>query len=192
MVAADPQNNFQLAIPQTADSEPRGGEDWSHRDAVDLQIFARRAAFAIARHQRDLHGLPVNGLPGLGPWIAGLQAESSTTTTVMVRHDQGQDLKVSLAAQDGRGWSVFDSGIRRTVHGMQIVGVDRILLRHEACTRSPGRREIGYCLFGEQLGRGHAVTDSWSSQAALAGLGPAWRFDFPLQGTLVPIAASSR
>ncbi len=192
MVAADPQNNFRLAIPQTADSEPRGGEDWSHRDAVDLRIFARRAAFAIAHHQRSLHGFPENGLPGLGPGIAGVQANSSTTTIVVVRHDQGRTLKASLAAQDGRGWSVFDSGIRRTVHGMQIVGVDRILLRHEACTRGPGRREIGYCLLGEQLGRGNAVTDGWSSQAALAGLGPEWRFDFPLQGTLIPMAALNR
>jgi hypothetical protein len=71
---------------------------------------------------------------------------------------------------------------------MQITGPDRLLLHHEAC--GVGRREIGYCLEGEQLGRGNAVMDDWSAHATLPpGLGAEWRLDMPLQATLLPVLA---
>jgi hypothetical protein len=73
-------------------------------------------------------------------------------------------------------------------------GGDRIVLRHEPCSGAPGRREVGYCLFGEQVGRGNAVTDDWASHGAPPrGLDPAaWRFDFPLQATLLPVPVLQR
>ena len=70
------------------------------------------------------------------------------------------------------------------------VGSDRILIRHEACSPGPHAREVGYCLLGEQVGRGNAITDDWSAQARPPpGLDHAWCFDFPLQATLVPVPA---
>ena len=190
-VAADPAQNFRLAVPQTADSEPRdNGRDWSHRDGGDLRGFARRAAFAIARHQRERHGLGAGDLPGPGPRLAGVSAEDARTTLVTIAHDRGRALKASRAAMDGRGWSVLDDGRGRAVQAMELRGADRIAPRHEPCTGAPERRAVGYCLFGEQLGRGNAVTDDWSARgtALPRGLDAAWRFDFPLQATLLPVA----
>ena len=189
-VAGDPRQNFRLAVPQTADSEGRdGGRDWSHRDADDLRLFARRAAYAVARHQRERHGLGAGDLPGPGPRIARAAAEDPRTTVVTVAHDRGRALKASRAALDGRGWSVFDEGRSRAVGAIELRGADRIALRHEACTGAPERREVGYCLHGEQLGRGNAVTDDWSARGQPPrGLDAAWRFDFPLQATLLPVA----
>jgi hypothetical protein len=64
------------------------------------------------------------------------------------------------------------------------------LIHHEPCIGGPQHRAVGYCLNGEQLGRGNAVTDDWSAHASLPhGLDEDWRFDFPLQATLVPILA---
>ena len=190
-VAADPGQNFRLAVPQTADSEGRdGGRDYSHRDAPDLRLFARRAAYAIARHGRERRGLGPGDLPGPGPRIADAWAEDARTTVAAVAHDRGRALKASRAALDGRGWSVFDEGRGRAVGAIELRGGDRVVLRHEACTGAPERREVGYCLFGEQLGRGNAVTDDWSARGAPPrGLDAAWRFDFPLQATLLPVAA---
>ena len=65
---------------------------------------------------------------------------------------------------DGRGWSVLDGGRSRAVAAMELRGGDRIVLRHEACTGPPDRREVAYCLHGEQLGRGNAVTDDWGAR----------------------------
>ena len=191
-VAADPAQNFRLAVPQTADSEGRdNGRDYSHRDADDLRAFARRAAYAIARHQRERRGLGAGDLPGPGPRVAGASAEDPRTTVVAVAHDRGRALKASRAALDGRGWSVLDEGRQRAVSAIELRGGDRIVLRHEACAGAPERREIGYCLFGEQVGRGNAVTDDWGArgQPLPRGLDAAWRFDFPLQATLLPVAA---
>jgi hypothetical protein len=190
-VEADPWQNFRLAVPQTADSEGRdGGRDWSHRDAEDLRAFARRAAYAIARDQRERYGLFSAGLPGPGPRVIRASAQDPETTVVTVVHDQGRHLKASHAALDGRGWSVLDEGRRRAVAAIELRGSDRIVVRHEPCAGPPERREVGYCLFGEQLGRGNAVTDDWGSRGQpLRGLDAAWRFDFPLQATLLPVAA---
>ncbi len=188
-VAADPRQAFRLAVPQTADSEPRGGTDWSHRDAADLRAFARRAAYAIARDLRERRGLPAGDLPGPGPRLGGARAAGPEATVVAVAHDRGRALKASRAALDGRGWSVFDEGgARRAVAALEVAGPDRLLLRHAPCTGAPGRRAVGYCLFGQQLGRGNAVTDDWATRGAPpAGLGAAWRFDLPLQATLLPV-----
>ena len=72
---------------------------------------------------------------------------------------------------------------------MELRGADRIALRHEACTGAPERREVGYCLLGEQLGRGNAVSDDWSARGQPPrGLDATWRFDFPLGATLLPVA----
>jgi hypothetical protein len=196
-VAADPGQNFRLAVPQTADSEGRdGGRDWSHRDAPDLRAFARRAAYAIARHQRERRGLGPGDLPGPGPRVAEAWAEDARTTVVAVAHDRGRALKASRAALDGRGWSVLDDGQPRAVNAIELPrgGGDRIVLRHEPCSGAPGRREVGYCLFGEQVGRGNAVSDDWASHGAPPrGLDPAaWRFDFPLQATLLPVPVLQR
>lgn len=195
-VVADPRQNFRLAIAQTADSEPRGGQDWSHRDAANLRAFARRAAFAIARHRRETHGGgpgAAGGLPGTGPRIAAVRAEGPTTTSVTVAHDAGRRLKARDPARDGRGWSVFDGDAPRPVAAMEVAGADRLLLRHAACSGDPERRAVGYCLFGEQLGRGNAVTDDWSAHAPpLPGLDGGWRFDMPLQATLLPVVAGPR
>jgi hypothetical protein len=107
-----------------------------------------------------------------------------------VSHDQGQRLKASGAARDGRGWSVFDRAAKRAVTAMALRGSDQVLIRHEPCIGGPQHRAVGYCLNGEQLGRGNAVTDDWSAHASLPhGLDEDWRFDFPLQATLVPILA---
>ena len=191
-VANDASRNFRLAVPQTADSEARGeGRDWSHRDAQDLRAFARRAAYAIAHHQRERHGRGAGGLPGPGPRISGAVAENARTTIVTVAHDRGHALKASLAAADGRGWSVFDQGRSRPVSSVELGGADRIVLRHEGCTGPTERRAVGYCLLGEQLGRGNAITDDWGGLGPPpTGLDAGWRFDFPLQATLLPVAVT--
>jgi GAF domain-containing protein len=189
-VEADPRQNFRLAVPQTADSEGRnGGRDWSHRDPEDLRAFARRAAYAIAHDQRERRGLFSAGLPGTGPRIMRASAPDPRTTLVTVVHDRGRSLKASRGALDGRGWSVLDEGRRRAVTAIELRGGDGIVLRHEPCAGPPERREVGYCLFGEQLGRGNAVTDDWGGRGQPPrGLDAAWRFDFPLQATLLPVA----
>jgi hypothetical protein len=191
-VADDPAQNFRLAVAQTADSEARdNGRDWAHRDPEDLRAFARRAAYAIARHQRERRGPDAGGLPGAGPRVAGALAEGAGTTVVVVEHDRGRALKASRAALDGIGWSVSDEGRPRIVKAVELRGADCVVLRHESCAGPPERREVGYCLFGEQLGRGNAVTDDWGARGAPPprGLDAAWRFDFPLQATLLPVAA---
>ena len=190
-VMADPRQNFRLAMPQTSDSEGRdNGRDYSHRDDPDFRAFARRAAYAITRHQRERHGMDAGGLPGPGPRIARTAAEGAGTTLVTVAHDAGRALKASRAALDGRGWSVLDDGTARKVHAIELRGPDRIAIRHEPCAAPPARRAIGYCLHGEQLGRGNAVTDDWTSRARQSprGLDAEWLFDFPLQATLLPLA----
>ena len=187
-VIADPTQNFRLAMAQTGDSEARDGKDWSHRDAADLRIFARRAAYAVARHQRERHGLGTAALPGPGPRISLIRAESPTSTLVTVQHDRGRRLKASAAAHDGRGWSIFDRGEQRAVTAMELKTADQILIRHEACTGDLQRRSLGYCLNGEQVGRGNAVTDDWSRHASsIPGLDQEWQIDFPLQASLLPI-----
>lgn len=191
-VADDPAQDFRLAVAQTADSEARdNGRDWSHRDPEDLRAFARRAAYAIARHQGERRGLDTAGLPGAGPRIAEAVAEGAETTVAVVEHDRGRALKASRAALDGIGWSVFDDGRPRVVKAIELRGADRVALRHEPCAGPQGRREVGYCLFGEQLGRGNAVTDDWGGTGAILprGFDAAWRFDLPLQATLRPVAA---
>ncbi|GAA0580425.1 hypothetical protein GCM10009416_18510 [Craurococcus roseus] len=192
-VADDPARNFRLAVAQTADSEPRdNGRDWAHRDPEDLRAFARRAAYAIARHLRPRRDSSFfAGLPGAGPRIAEAVAEGAETTVAVVEHDRGRALKANRAALDGIGWSAFDEGRPRIVKAIELRGADRIALRHEPCTGPPERREVGYCLLGEQLGRGNAVTDDWSGIGAILprGFDAAWRFDFPLQATLRPVAA---
>jgi hypothetical protein len=189
-VVTDPSQNFRLAIPQTGDSEARDGHDWSHRDAADLRSFARRAAYAIARHQQERYGLGPADFPGPGPQISLVRAESPTTTVLTVAHDRGRRLKASGAARDGRGWSVFDRAAKRAVTAMALRGSDQVLIHHEPCIGGSQHRAVGYCLNGEQLGRGNAVTDDWSAHASLPhGLDEDWRFDFPLQATLVPILA---
>ena len=107
--------------------------------------------------------------------------------------DRGRRLKARAPARDGRGWSVFDRGAPRPVSALEIAGPDRLLLRHAACTGGPQERAVGYCLFGEQLGRGNAVTDDWGERApSLPGLDGTWRFDFPLQSTLLPAGPAGR
>jgi hypothetical protein len=190
-VVADGRQNFRLAMPQTADSQGRDeGRDYSHRDDPDFRAYAYRAGYAITRHLRERHGLGTGSLPGPGPRIAGAAAEGAGTTVVTVAHDGGRALKASRAARDGRGWSVLDGGTPRKVTGIELRGADRIAIRHEPCAAPPDRREVGYCLFGEELGRGNAVTDDWSDRARQPprGLDAAWLFDFPLQATLLPVA----
>jgi hypothetical protein len=193
-VAGDPAQNFRLAVAQTADSEARnGGRDWSHRDAEDLRAFARRAAFAVARHQRERRGLDAAGLPGAGPRVVCALAESAAATVAVVEHDRGRALKASRAALDGGlGWSVLDDSRPRVVKAVELRDADRVVLRHEPCAGPPERREVGYCLFGEQVGRGNAVTDDWGARGAPLPRGldaAAWRFDLPLQATLLPVPA---
>jgi hypothetical protein len=86
--------------------------------------------------------------------------------------------------------SVLDDGTARKVTAIELRGPDRIAIRHEPCAAPPERRAIGYCLHGEQLGGGNAVTDDWSSRARQPprGLDAEWLFDFPLQSTLLPVA----
>ena len=127
-------------------------------------------------------------MPGPGPRIAGAAAEDARTTVVAVAHDRGRALRASRAALDGRGWCLLDEGRTRAVGGIELRGPDRIALRHEARTGAAERCEVGYCLFGEQLGRGNAVTDDWASRGAPPrGLDAAGRFDFPLQATQLPV-----
>jgi hypothetical protein len=198
-VAADPAQGFSLAIAQTADSEPREGRDWSHRDAPDLRAFGRRAAYAVAADLRRRQGLPPDPrFPSAGPRILRAWAEGPEATGIAVELDPGggRRLKAGRAAQDGRGWSVLDDGARRRVTGLEIAGPDRLRLRHAACTGPAGQRALGYALFGEQLGRGNAVTDDWGEgdarppPPAPAGLSREWRFDLPLQATLLPVPVS--
>ncbi len=198
-VAADPAQGFSLAIAQTADSEPRDGQDWSHRDAPDLRAFSRRAAYAIAADQRRRQGLPPDPrFPSTGPRILRAWAEGSEATGVAIAFDEGggRRLKASRAAQDGRGWSILDDGARRRVTGLEVTGPDRLRLRHAACTGPEGRRALGYALLGEQVGRGNAVTDDWGERDPQApppaGLRRGeWRFDLPLQATLLPVPVSA-
>lgn len=185
-VAAEPGQAFRLGIPQTADSEPRGGSDWSHRDAPDLRAFSRRAAYAIARDLGGGRGV----LPGPGPRIDRAQAAGPAATLVIVAHDRGRALRGNAAALDGRGWTVLEGEAARRVTGVALQGADRLLLRHEPCTAG-ATRVVGYCLLGQQLGRGNAITDDWATGLGAPGLPPGlgaeWRFDLPLQATLLPV-----
>lgn len=175
-VAGDPSQRFGIAIAQTADSEARdGGRDWSHRAPEDLRLFARRAAIGIARGR-------------FGPRILAAREEGPDATLVAVALEPGAArLAAEDAALDGRGWSVRDGGgAERRVTGIALRGADRILVRHEPCR---GPRSLGYCLLGEQLGRGHAVREEGAAarMPLPPRLGPEWRMELPLRATLLPV-----
>jgi len=178
----DDEMNARLVAPQTADIDLRGDLETSMPQAEDMQMIARRAALGVAR----CLGSPIR-YPAFGPRIAGVLSTNPFTTEVIIALDRGANIKVNGLAQDGRGWSVTTLGETRAVHSVHRAGPTRLLLRHQI---AGPRRTIGYCLYGERLGRGNAITDDWGAMGEMPeGMAPAWRFDMPLQPTLRPLYA---
>lgn len=199
-LAADATANFHVALPQTADSY--GGlrygateRDYSHRDTTDLVLFARRLAFGVGRVLNSQRGIGSTAFPGLGPKVIHAQAESSTSTLLTIAHDKGNALSLGSGAGDGRGWVMHDNTTDRAVTAAAIVGNNQVRLTHVACTGAVGDRKVSYCLYGQEIGRGSAIYDNFAARPDPvgwpAGLDGAWKFNFPVRGTLVPLQVSS-
>jgi hypothetical protein len=178
----DEDVNASLVAPQTADVDFRGDLDTSMPEGLDMRRIARRMALGLARG----FGNPIR-YPAFGPRITEVLSTNPFTTEVIIAMDRGTTIKVNGKAHDGRGWSVTTLGETRAVHSVHRAGPTRLLLRHQI---AGPRRTIAYCLFGERLGRGNAITDDWGSMGEMPdGMAPDWRFDMPLQPTLRPLYA---
>ena len=178
----DEEVNATLVAPQTADVDFRSDLDTAMPDGADMRRIARRMALGLAR----AFGSPIR-FPAFGPRITGVLSTNPFTTEVILAMDRGTTIKVNGLAQDGRGWTVTTLDETRAVHSVHRAGPTRLLLRHQI---AGPRRTVGYCLYGERLGRGNAITDDWGSIGEMPdGMAPDWRFDMPLQPTLRPLYA---
>lgn len=193
-MATDAGLNFRIGIRNTADCEPRDGNDGSHIDGPDLATWVRRLALGVGRWFRALynHG-PDAAWGGLGPRVVHAHAETATSTVLTVRHDRGGALRFRGGDKgaDGRGWSVSDNGADRPVSAAAVIAWNKVRITHAACSGPAAARSVGYCLNGERLGRDGALYDDASSLPAPAGLGGDFAMDMPLAGTFLPVAASA-
>ncbi|HQT78735.1 MAG: hypothetical protein B7Z80_06785 [Rhodospirillales bacterium 20-64-7] len=219
-IAATAGENVVIGNPQTSDSNPRGsawdpatgiatGGDPAHRDSVDNLRFAVLAAPVVARSLlasgfSDLIATIPAALPKQGgPTISHVYRSSNTTLIVTVVHDGGTDLNVPLQAVSGAGFSVMDGGNPANpgtiIPASSCQKIDATHLQISLST--PLQNASSACLlfypYGpQQIGRGNAVTDNFSSIGQIAGwqagseLGSAWNVDYPLAATFSGIQLS--
>jgi hypothetical protein len=191
-IISDQANNAHLACGQSCDSIAR---DAVSRDHWDLDAYVRRSVFGILRVLNSQRGVSTRNLPSFGPKIVHAWAESSTTTLVSLAHDRGRSLWIDAGA-DGRGWSVWDNGVARSVSGVALAYHSQVRLTHAAVSSPAAQRTIAFCLHGQELGHWNTVVyDNFGTDPNPAGW-PAgwdssWKFDWPLRGSLVPMAADA-
>lgn len=193
-LAADSTQNVVIALPQTADSIPRGAQwvpssglwsdgDVLHRDATDNMRFGRVASALAARAilassgGDTLSSIP-SGIPAAGgPQVTHAYRQDDTTIIVTVQHDCGTDLIVppTLAAS-GVGWAVMDGGSNASpgtvVNATACVRVDATHLRITLATalvNASASCRLFYPYGYFDIGRGDAVTDNYASVAKPAG-----------------------
>lgn len=212
--------NVVVGNPQTSDSNQRGaswdelsgistGGDAAHRDGDDNRRFARLAAPIVARAilasggGDSINEIPA-ALPALGgPRIIHAYRQSATSIVVTVLHDCGSDLVVPRQALNGKGFTVTDGGVSvgqgAVVYAVACERLNptqlRITLAQPLQSASTLCR-LHYPYGGEPIGRGNAITDNAAALAkpdgwdVSADLGSAWRLDYPLALTMVPVELS--
>jgi hypothetical protein len=207
------------ALPMSADCIGLGGTwsstsgtwtggDPNHMDAADDGNFARRAGIAIAvaalaAGWSDVIGSLPSGLPlAGGPKISHAYLSSTTTVTVTITHDAGDDLVVPLQAANGVGWSLMEGGSMASPGTfLQATACSRIDATHLLLTfptiASPAAScQLFYPAGYGKIGRGDAVTDNFASVAKPAGydiaadLGALWALNWPIQATTYGVTLS--
>jgi hypothetical protein len=190
-----PGANAFIGLPQTSDSNPRGGTwnatngvftqgtgDYLHRDATDNIRFGRLAAPVAARAVLAATGgdtetsIP-SGIPMIGgPHISHVYQEiaNSTTIIVTITHDAGNDLIVPFQAVTGVGFSVMDGGsVASPGPIIAAIACARIDATHLQITlaSAPTNAQAGLLFFysygPNNIFRGDAVYDNYSTLAPL-------------------------
>ena len=219
-LAADRTQNVTIGNPQTSDTNPRGstwdpatgiatGGDIAHRDSLDNRRLARLAAPLVARAlvasgSADSIGTVPPGLPSAGgPRIVHAYRLSDVSVILTIQHDAGTDIKVPLQAATGTGFAIMDGGSAEQpgtiVNATACTRVDAtrltIALAHPL-TNASDTCKLYYPYGGTTIGRGNAVTDNYATCAVPTGwdvaadLGSAWKLDYPLAATFVPVPLS--
>jgi hypothetical protein len=189
--------NAFIGLPQTSDSNPRGGTwnatngvftqgtgDYLHRDATDNIRFGRLAAPVAARAVLaatggDIEASVPSGIPVIGgPYIthAYQQVAYSTTIILTIMHDAGSDLIIPFQAVTGVGFSVMDGGsVASPGPIIAATACARIDTTHLQITlaSAPINAQSGLLFFysygPNNIFRGDAVYDNYSTLAPPAG-----------------------
>jgi hypothetical protein len=220
-LASNPAQNVIIGNLQTSDSNPRGsswnpttgiatGGDFAHRDSADNLRFAMLAAPVIARtlaasgHSDSISALPA-ALPKVGgPSIVHVYMQSSTTLTLTIVHDGGNDLIVPLQAVTGIGFAVMDGGtpgndgtIVPAISCQRLDATHLQIVLGSALRNAASACQLFYPYGSQQIGRGNAVTDNFSTITMPTGwnagtdLGSGWNLNFPLSATFSGIPLSN-
>jgi hypothetical protein len=196
-LAGTPSENAFIGLPQTSDSNPRGGTwnevtgaftpytgDPSHRDTIDNVRFGRLAAPVAARAILAATGADIEtsipaGIPVIGgPYISHVyQAIAHSTTIILtITHDAGTDLVLGLQAATGVGFCVMDGGsVASPGNIIAATACARIDATHLQITlaSAPTNAQSGllffYCYGPGNLYRGNAVYDNFSTRTPPAG-----------------------
>lgn len=212
--------NVVVGNPQTSDSNERGaswdelsgistGGDAAHRDGDDNRRFARLAAPIVARAILASGGADsINQIPDTlpvvgGPRIIHAYRQNATSIVITVQHDNGSDLVIPRQAVNGKGFAVTDGGVTAgqgiVVHAVACERLSSTQLRitlAQPLQNASALCRLHYPYGGEAIGRGNAVTDNAAARPAPDGwdvsvdLGSAWRLDYPLASTMVPVELS--
>jgi len=212
--------NVVVGNPQTSNSNQRGaswdelsgistGGDAAHRDSDDNRRFARLAAPVVARAilasggGDSVHQIPTVLPTTGGPRIVHAYRQNATSIVLTVQHDSGSDLDVPRQAANGKGFAVTDGGITAgqgvVVHAVACERLNPTQLRitlAQPLQNASTLCRLHYPYGGEAIGRGNAVTDNTADAPKPAGwdvaadLGTAWRLNYPLASTMVPVELS--